>query len=75
MNDSKVTHSSTGKARGLVRRRMRYLKMIGKSRLGERKLNVRFTLKSKMKDKLRALKKSAELSDYTDLKRGLQRFS
>jgi hypothetical protein len=28
---------------------MRYLKMIGKSRLGERKLSVRFTLKSKMK--------------------------
>jgi hypothetical protein len=54
---------------------IRYLKMVGKSRLSERKLNVRFTLWSKMKYKLRALKKSAELSDYTDLKRGLQRFS
>jgi hypothetical protein len=49
--------------------------MIGKSCLGERNLNIRFTLWSKLKDKLRALKKSAELSDYTDLKRGLQRFS
>jgi hypothetical protein len=28
---------------------MRYLKMIGKSRLGERKLNVRFTPWGKMK--------------------------
>jgi len=31
---------------------IRYLKMIGKSCLGGRKLNVRFTLWSKMKDKL-----------------------
>ena len=54
---------------------IRYLKMIGKSRIGGRKMSVRFNLWSKMKDKLRALKKSAELSDYTDLKRGLQRFS
>ncbi len=31
---------------------IRYLKMVGKSCLGERKSNVRFTLWSKMKDKL-----------------------